>query len=354
MHNPVYITSARAICAQNTFDNNDLPNKPLLFEQNILAYYEPDYRKYFSIMQLRRMTRLIKVGLVTAIEALKDAGIEQPDAIITGSAKGSMTDTERFMHDIVEFNEGTLNPTAFIQSTYNALNGLIALHHNANGYNSTYVHRGFSLENALMDAILLFNENKIGNALIGSFEEMTQEHYQLKNKINYWKKERIKSAELLHSTTEGTLAGEGTFFFTLNKNADNALAKLSNIRMLYNADEQLVVKTFNEFLTENNLLAENIDAIILGYNGNVITRHFYDVVVNQLSNKTHQLAFKHLCGEFDTAVGFALWAAAKALQHQIIHPAMVVQQGTSSQVQNIVIYNQYNGKEHSFYLLQSK
>ncbi len=352
MCKPVYITSTRAICAQNTFSNNDLPDDINLTAQSILSYQEPEYKNYFTILQLRRMSRITKIGLVAAIEALKDAGIEQPEAIITGSAKGSMTDTERFLSDIKEFNEGTLNPTAFIQSTYNALNGLIALHHNANGYNSTYVHRGFSLENSLIDAMLLFEENKAANALVGCFEEMTLQHYELKQKINFWKKETIQGKELLHSTTEGTIAGEGTFFFTLKRNADNALARLCDVRMLYNADEELVITTFHRFLSKHKLNPDNIDAIMLGYNGDIRIRHFYDAIAQQLTSHTHQLAFKHLCGEFDTAAGFALWAAAKALHTQHLHPAMIFKSGASSKLRNIIIYNQYNGKEHSFYLLK--
>jgi 3-oxoacyl-(acyl-carrier-protein) synthase len=352
MFNPVYITSARATCAQDTFSNNDLPENIKVFEQNVLKYHEPDYKQYFTIMQLRRMTRIIKIGLVTAIEALKDAKLEQPQAIVTGSAKGSMTDTEKFLHDIVNFNEGTLNPTAFIQSTYNALNGLIALHHNANGYNSTYVHRGFSLENSLMDAIMLFKENRIENALIGCFEEMTAEHYELKKKMGYWKNEAIKNVDLLSSSTEGTIAGEGTFFFTLNEGPENAIAKLSGLRMLYNAGEALVKTTFNNFLAEHNLAPDDVDAVFLSYNGNSQTRHFEDAISQQFSPTTNQLVFKHLCGEFDTAAGFALWAAIKALQHQIIHPSLILKKGTSSTLKNVVIYNQYNGKEHSFYLLE--
>jgi hypothetical protein len=352
MFNPVYITSARAICAQDTFSNNCLPENISVFEQNILKYHEPDYKQYFTIMQLRRMTRIIKIGLVTAIEALNDAKLEQPQAIITGTAKGSMTDTEKFLHDIVDFNEGTLNPTAFIQSTYNALNGLIALHHDANGYNSTYVHRGFSLENSLMDAIMLFEENRIENALIGCFEEMTAEHYELKKKMGYWKNEPTKNIDLLNSSTEGTIAGEGTFFFTLNKTPENAIAKLSGLRMLYNADEALVKTTFDNFLAEHNLAPNDVDAIFLSYNGNSQTRHFEDIISQQLSPNTHQLAFKHLCGEFDTAAGFALWAASKVLQHQTIHPSLVLKKGNYTALNNVIIYNQYNGKEHAFYLLQ--
>jgi hypothetical protein len=352
MFNPVYITSARAISAQDTFSNNNLPENISVFEQNILNYHEPDYKQYFTIMQLRRMTRIIKIGLVTAIEALRDAKLEQPQAIVTGTAKGSMTDTEKFLHDIVNFNEGTLNPTAFIQSTYNALNGLIALHHNANGYNSTYVHRGFSLENSLMDAIILFEENRIENALIGCFEEMTAEHYELKKKMGYWKNELTKNTDLINSSTDGTIAGEGTSFFTLSKGPENAIAKLTALRILYNADASLVKTTFLNFLAENNLPLEEVDAVFLSYNGNAQTRHFDDIISQQFLPNTNQLVFKHLCGEFDTAAGFALWAASKMLQHQTIHPSLILKKGTSSALENVIIYNQYNGKEHSFYFLQ--
>src|SRR5687767_14348093 len=113
MLKPVYIRAARAICAQDTFTANSLPEELVDPVANAMYYQHPDYSRYFSIMQLRRMSRLTRTGMVAAIECLRDAGISHPEAIITGTGKGSLSDTEKFISNIHSYNEGTLNPTPF-------------------------------------------------------------------------------------------------------------------------------------------------------------------------------------------------------------------------------------------------
>ena len=111
MFNKVYIRATRAICAQDSFSSNMLPEQLADASENILAYQHPDYSRYFSIMQLRRMSRITRTGLVAAIECLADAGIQHPEAIITGTGKGSIGDTEKFIRNIRDFKEGVRRKT---------------------------------------------------------------------------------------------------------------------------------------------------------------------------------------------------------------------------------------------------
>ena len=60
-----------------------------------------------------------------------------------------------FLTKMVENNEELLTPTAFIQSTHNTIGAQIALMLQCNNYNNAFVHRGFSFESALLDAMLL-------------------------------------------------------------------------------------------------------------------------------------------------------------------------------------------------------
>ncbi len=91
------------------------------------------------------MSRVLKMGLVAALQCLRNGSVSTPGAMITGTGKGSLQDTERFLKNITEYAETALNPTPFIQSTYNSVNGLIALQQKYMQYNNTFVHRGFSL-----------------------------------------------------------------------------------------------------------------------------------------------------------------------------------------------------------------
>jgi 3-oxoacyl-(acyl-carrier-protein) synthase len=352
MLDPVYIRASRAVTAQDTFAANSLPAVFSDAINNKLSYLQPAYQDYFTIMQLRRMSRITRIGMVAAIECLRDAKLTHPQAIITGTGKGSLSDTEKFIHNITEFNEGTLNPTPFIQSTYNALNGMIGLHHDSSSYNTTYVHRGFSLEHAILDAMMLLHDGEAENALVGSFEEITAEHFVIKEKMGYWKKENISRTELLQADTPGSIAGEGTFFFVLQKQAEDAMVRLNGMKLLFEPQEDQVREQAQALLNANGLSWNDLDVVLLGNNGDNRFDHYYSNFDSQLSDETHQLAFKHICGEFDTASGFALWLAAHLVKEQEFSDDLLLKKGSRMRLRNVLIYNNYYGSHHALYLLQ--
>jgi 3-oxoacyl-(acyl-carrier-protein) synthase len=338
MLKPVYIRATRAICGQDSFENNKLPATLREPANNQYSYIQPDFSKYFTIMQLRRMSRVTKMGMTAALACLEDAGINKPEAIITGTGKGSVGDTEKFIHSIDEFDEGTLNPTPFIQSTYNSLNGLIGLHHQTNCYNTTYVHRGFALELALTDAMMLLEEDRIKNALVGSFEEMTPELYLIKSKLGRWRK--------------GIIAGEGSFFFVLQDHAQEAMARLAGVDMLFEPESDTLIARMKSFLKQHKLTPEDIDVIMTGYCGAEGNDEWYDLMLQQFREDTIIQAFKPVCGEFDTAAGFGLWAAIITIQQQCLIPGLTTRPGNRSALRNILLYSHFDGRDHVFHLVQ--
>lgn len=352
MIKPFYLRAARGISAQESFDHNSLhaPMQPR--QSGRMVYQEPDYRKYFTVMQLRRMSRITKIGLVTAIECLKDAQDMRPDAIITGTGKGSLQDTEKFMHAIREFEEGTLNPTPFIQSTYNALNGLIGLHHGVHSYSSTYVHRGFALENAFVDASLLFSEGNIRTSLVGSFEEMTPEHYIIKERLGFWKSaQELEEPDPL-PLSPGAVAGEGCFFFFAKSEPEDCSVAVQDIHTWLSPTPEQLHKNLTELLRSNGLNWNDIDTCILGNCQDSRYDHYYEICRQAVSNTTHLLHFKHLCGEFDTATGFALWAAQRMAAENRLFPEMIWRAGTRTNLKYSLIYNHFYGQQHVAYLLK--
>ncbi len=126
----------------------------IIYEQeNIYSYCatvegknEPDYKDYIpDPLARRRMSRIIKMGLTSAMIALKDSGLESIDGLITGTGWGCLADTERFLNSIYENDERLLNPSAFIQSTPNTIGAQIALSLGTNCYNVSYVQEEYPL-----------------------------------------------------------------------------------------------------------------------------------------------------------------------------------------------------------------
>jgi len=209
--NRKYITSKT--CEQKGF-----PEELVEYTANFLQIIPPDYKLYIDLMARRRMGRIIKAGVSAAKICLNDAGAAMPEAIITGTGLGCIEDTERFLYSVLENQERLLNPAHFMQSTYNTLCSQIAIQLSCTNYNNTFVHRAFSFESALIDAMMLIAEERAGNVLVGGVDEITANHYAISGKLGIWKKETVSSLHLLESSTEGTIPGEGAAYFFLRLN----------------------------------------------------------------------------------------------------------------------------------------
>ncbi len=179
---------------------------PALYTGDQLTCIEPDYTKYIDPKLIRRMSRIIKMGMAASMEALQQSGVQQPDAIITGTAYGCLADTDAFLTKMVEFKEELLSPTAFIQSTHNTVGAQIALQLKCHNYNNTYVHRGSSFEAAMLDAISLMSEGEANNVLAGAADEIIEKSHAIIKRFGQYK-EVGDSSKLFTSGTAGTMAG---------------------------------------------------------------------------------------------------------------------------------------------------
>lgn len=356
MMQPIYISSTCAISPQDSFEPNNFLKELFSSTNGKLCIVEPDYRQFINPVAIRRMSRLIKMGITCGIKALQNAAVEMPDAIITGTGLGSMTDTEKFLKDMISLEEEALNPTFFIQSTYNSVNGWLSLQTKATGYNQTYVHRGFSAEMALLDAQLFLNENSERKyVLVGAFDEMTEEYFWVKSKVDYWKTSPPDSKKLLqHSDTNGTIGGEGAAFFVLSNNEENALCKLREIKMIENPATINIQKQINELLAAHQLTTQDIDLIICGKNGDHRFEDLYESALATFDKtRTNIAVFKHLTGEYPTASGFAVWLAAQCFSIVQLPTEIQYQTATSpAPIRNILIINHYILHSASLILLE--
>ncbi|CAL1516685.1 beta-ketoacyl synthase chain length factor [Chitinophaga sp. MM2321] len=345
MKDKCYIQGMAAISPQQSFEG-DIFSAPLVHtDSNLLACIEPDYKPFIPGNSLRRMTRVLKMGLATALKCIQESAVDIPGPIVTGTGKGSLQDTEKFIREIEQYKETALNPTPFIQSTYNSVNGLIALQQKCTAYNNTFVHRGFSFENALLDSMMLLAEGAT-NTLTGAFEEITAEHFYIKSRIGYWKSVATDSRALYDELSPGTIAGEGATFFTLTATPTrNSYAAIAGFKMLYKPVPGKLSAALRAFTT-------GVDLIITGRNGDSTHEHYY-AEVDQLFPDTPQLPFKHLCGEYDTAGAFGLWLAAHILKAQQVPTQWFpMLQQVPVHINSILLYNHFYGEQHAMILLE--
>ncbi len=352
MMKPMYILSAAAISPQHSFGEEVL--SPIMHSDNgRLFVQDPDYSKFINPVAIRRMSRLIKMGISAGMRSLELAGIAKPDAIITGTGRGSMNDTEHFLNDLIRMNEEALNPTYFIQSTYNSINGWLAMQTKCTGYNQTYVHRGFSLEWALLDAQMMLNEaDQPIHILTGSFDEMTDEYYLVKSKVGYWKKPEVNSLELFLHQTPGTIGGEGTAFFTLSNEAKGDCCAIKGMHMLQDPADTDITNAVTNMLEQHSLSYESLDLVLAGMNGDARHNHIYDAALKDIPTEVTIASFKHLCGEYDTSTGFALWLADRITKTGIVPESIIYHKGRLNVPKYILLVNHYILNSVSIMLLE--
>lgn len=353
MMKPVYILSASCISPQQHFEDEGFLDDIKSNDTGTLHIIDPNYRRYINLVAIRRMSKLLKMGISTGLNALEQAGIAKPDAIIAGTGRGSMVDTEKFLSDMIHQDEEALTPTSFIQSTYNSVNGWLAVHTKANGYNQTYVHRGASFELSLLDAQMFLNENdSTQNALVGCFDEVTKDYVYVKSKLGYWKSP-INNLDLFkQNNTTGTLPGEGAAFFTISNKAGTSICQLTGLETFQDATSAETHSNIIAFLEKYDLTLSDIDVVICGINGDVNQYDLYKKLIEEKNSSTTIAAFKHLCGEYDTSSGFALWIATKLFQTQEVPEILIIDKVSNKDIKNVLIVNHYILNSTSLILLQ--
>lgn len=354
MSKAMYIKAASCISPQHSYGEEKLLEPLMSSDTGMLHVVEQDYRKYISPVAIRRMSKLLKMSITAGMQCLADAGV-QPDAIITGTGRGSVSDMEHFLSDMIALKEEALNPTYFIQSTYNSVNGWLALQTKCTKYNETFVHRGLSFELALLDAQLTLDEaNEAQNILAGGFDEMTDYYHVVKDKIGYWKKEQIDSLELLqHNDTSGTIGGEGASFFVLSNERGNAAAAVAALKVLHKPSAAEMQQAIKELLEQNGLGVKDIDVVLSGMNGDAKQKELFEAATGMFGDDTSVCAYKHLCGDFDTASGFGLWLANYIISERNIPSVAIQREGAHCAIDKLLVVNHTITGDASLILLSS-
>lgn len=150
---------------------------------------EPDYKEVITDANLRRrMGRLLKMAVWCGLKSLDGVPSERVAGIITSTGAGFMKDTISFGSSIFDREETLLNPSPFMQSTFNTASGYIALIRKIHAYNTTYVQQADGFAASLVDAAMLLDDAGEGNvALVGAFDEVTPEVDVIRQRLGLYR-----------------------------------------------------------------------------------------------------------------------------------------------------------------------
>ena len=159
-------------------------------------------RKYVKPLEARRMGKIMKSALLSSLAALEEAGVDVPDAIVTGTAYGCLENSEKLLLQIRDEGEQLLKPTLFMQSTHNTIGSAIAIKTHCHGYNTTYTQERRSLEWAMRDAEMLLLTGKAKTVLVGCHDESTDSFNSLLQKAGLEPQPKIHSIAMVLSCGE--------------------------------------------------------------------------------------------------------------------------------------------------------
>jgi 3-oxoacyl-(acyl-carrier-protein) synthase len=350
----IYIDSISHISNQEPFSDKWFTD-PIIYNERYVRSVEPDFSAYISPVISRRMGKILKRALATAIHAIQQTKMDKPDAIITGTGLGCIEHTEKFLVAMLENNEELLPPTYFMQSTHNTISSQIALHLKCNGYNNTYSHRGTSFDSAMMDACLQFELGEIQTAMVNGHDELTPAYFSLLDKTGYWKKGNISEQILRNGNTDGAFASECSVTFILGNNPKpDSICQIQGVELLYQPSKEQLSKTIDDVLQLHHLTINDIDAIVTGISGDRENDAVYKDIHAFLFPQKPMIWYKHIFGESYTSSGLGLYVAATMLQKASIPKHLIFSAGKEiTTPKNILFHNHFQNKDHSLILLSS-
>ncbi len=354
--NDIFILSAKQISMQQPLSEEWIEN-PIMYEVPFTRSIDPNFKEYVSPIEARRMGRILKRALATSKEALKAAGCDTVDAIMTGTGFGCIENTEFFLDALSNEGEQLLKPTYFMQSTHNTISSLVAIQTKNYNYNATYAHKGISFESALHDAWLQFHLGKIGSALVGCHDEMTETFHSIMKKGGVMGQDDERCGEVAVSVV---LSSDGPALRPLDgpqgpqAQGPQPLCRLTGLKMLHQPTMNNLMDAVTTMLQSADRSLADVDYILTGISGNHENDKAYLAESKTLFGDKPLLKYKHLFGENFTASGLGFYVAAQCLKagkvpaHLFVNP----NETTDKQPACILLFNRSDGEDYSLILLE--
>ena len=354
----IFVLSAKQISMQQPLSEEWMDN-PIMYDVPFSRSIDPSFKEYISPIEARRMGRILKRALATSKEALKAAGCDTVDAIMTGTGFGCIENTEFFLDALSNEGEQLLKPTYFMQSTHNTISSLVAIQTKNYNYNATYAHKGISFESALNDAWLQFRLGKIGSALVGCHDEMTETFHSIMKKGGVMGQDDERCGEVAVSVVlsrhcEEERRSNPDMSALRQAQGPQPLCRLTGLKMLHQPTMNDLMDAVTTMLQSAERSLADVDYILTGISGNHENDKAYLAETKTLFGDKPLLKYKHLFGENFTASGLGFYVAAQCLSAGKVpsHLFVNANEATDKQPACIMLFNRSDGKDFTLTLLE--
>jgi 3-oxoacyl-[acyl-carrier-protein] synthase II len=136
-------------------------------------------KEYIPAMKARRMSRFSRLGLASAIKAVKASGIGINDgnryrvAIAVGTGFASTDSTDLFYEGLLREGPEATNPIIFPETVQNIAASHIAMHFVTRGQNITFSHADLSSELALFYGAGLLSDGLADMVIVAGADELS-------------------------------------------------------------------------------------------------------------------------------------------------------------------------------------
>ncbi len=290
-----YINSLAQVSCQSPLSDQWFES-PIEVEGDYIRSQEADIKGLISPGEARRMSKILKRAVATSLAALREADINMPEAIVTGTGKGCIENSEKFLIDLYQYGESCLKPTLFMQSTHNTISSLIAILLKCHGYNNTYSQQGISFESALFDAWLQMKLGAIANALVGSHDEVTPFIAKVLRRVQ-------ADYTTITETSMSTVLS--------NEISATTLCEVTEVKLTGQHD---IAQLINE---------KSDPIVLLGVNGNSINDQPYEQLLQTLEYQPLLLRYKNIFGNNFSVSAMSLYVGATILAKQTIPQSLL-------------------------------
>jgi 3-oxoacyl-(acyl-carrier-protein) synthase len=346
----IFVLSAKQISMQQPLSEEWMDN-PIMYDVPFTRSIDPSFKEYISPIEARRMGRILKRALATSKEALKTAGCDTVNAIMTGTGFGCIENTEFFLDALSNEGEQLLKPTYFMQSTHNTISSLVAIQTKNYNYNATYAHKGISFESALHDAWMQFRLGKIGSALVGCHDEMTETFHSIMKKGGVMGHDDERCGEVAVSVVLSRHCEEER----RSNPETKPLCRLTGLKMLHQPTMNDLMDAVTTMLQSAERSLADVDYILTGISGNHENDKAYLAETKTLFGDKPLLKYKHLFGENFTASGLGFYVAAQCLKVGRVPSHLFVNANEASDKQPacIMLFNRSDGNDYTLILLET-
>lgn len=349
----MYITHAACLSPQPTLDGRFTQTKETaLYEGTKYYALEPSYKAILPLRLLRQMSKAMRLTAGTGLPLIH-AQHRTLEGIILGMSPMSIDQSVHFIEQLKLYTKGWLSSQAFAETMAHLIAGALTILGQLGGACQTHINEGLAFEQALLDALIRLEQGSAARLLVGGVEVLSEITYAMHTTQGRVKSLPTTSKNLLQVGGLGTAWGEGATLFVAEAVASKqAKARIVDVHTCCFGSPEQMANELRGLLQCHHWAPEQVQGLVLGYNGDASTDVYYKTIEEQLFPKAGVWVYKHLMGDSTVANAQGCWLGLHLLQGNDL-PKATVWRKPIHLPSRIIVYNQYAGTQHGIILMEA-